>query len=1099
VPGSSFLQAFAEFFVDKSPFDRSVKEILSDADKTGKSIERSFSEGFKRGLQGGGELVEKIGEISGKVASAISSPWAAAAAVGALAFTELIKSTEAALEFDREFTKVRVLLTGSNGEIQETRRQIFQVAGGLISASEAAGVYRRAFLNTGSREAAAEIGRVAVELARVTDAAPIDTVRLLGDVLDATNQKLDQADDVAGKLFMLMKSGGGDVSQMSGGFLHLVDTAGSLGIRLEEVLAALDRLGKVSGARPETNIRALDMALTALDANAQKLREQGIDLREVVKTGGLVGALQALNVATNGSREGLRELNIQGRQSGVVFEALNDVAKDNGAAWRTLTEQYKEAGKADLSAALQKNLQAASSDLDVFKRKLEEGRTRRGLSLLDALGFSEDMDPKKVTAALEEVVRRIEVLKARVEQLTPKGERSTLDPRLGAAERELGDLFKRRAALQAIKDVQDRATKATQDATDALKGQTQAKVDAAAATEHLNKVAISNLSTVERLSKATGISAEVLRGSSAVRLQAQNLVDTIAKLGADAAARQEDLLQADVTRNQQRVQSSLSTTLAIGESERTLEVERARIEGRAAQGLESLLALRKKTAEEGAQAELKALDEITASQTRAAETRLDEMRARAQEMKSRPGFQDNLALRQQVAQLEDQIDQAEANLVKLQADAGTKRVVTEQKVQQELAQIRQKAFADRRAQIQEEQRLDDQLFAHRLAMGQATIQEEIDRARVLSMDPDRTQEERFKFAEQARNREHQAQLELADFLKSVNQLTLRDYVEFQQALTDATKRGTQERLDAEKRLADAVKAMRQAAAATTTSIFDLAFSASEKRRNAALDAEIQRLQDQLEQEKQSATPEPFGPRQLGAGNPAPEDRIKQLEREKQRPIALTPQGALDEFTKARQEAFGAAQALGRGEPITQEQFKQIQTLSALDQDLAMFGGGLQGATTALQEFVKALFVPVGKELQDRGVGSPLNPVAGEDPGAGLLRARAAADLAGIAAGANLPYGSSADLGAARTAIQAAYGSTPPLSQPGTTAPDLSGARQQAGSSEAGARFKAGLEAGAADFTGQTNFDTLGRQLAQAMYTSLYDKLTKDLETEASRL
>lgn len=1128
-----FLQAFAKFFVDKSQFDKSLKGVVDDTEKAGKKVEDVFAKGFKRGLHQSGEALDEIGQKVGKFVGIITSPWALAAAGAVLLADQLIETGKAALEFDREYTKVRVLLDGTPAELRAVKQDLLGVSTELATGAEFAGVYRRALLDLGNTDAARQVALVAVQLAKVSEASPTETVRLLGSILDSTGQKADQAANIAGKLFDLMKKGGGEISELSGSFLNLLDTAGSMGIRLEEVNGILIRLGEVAGASPQKNMIALNLAIAALSANSQKLREQGLDLDNAIKAEGAIGALKLLDAATGGSRERLRELGIAGRNATSVIKLLADVAKDGGQALSAAISGNTDAGATDIATTLAKRRETISTHLHEVDLMIKRAREQAGTGILDSI-FGKG-DPEKPVKELERITAEVERLEATLLQSARRNAEPSPLQRL-----QLQALLDRKAVLQATLDVEENRARAAKDAEAALTDEERATRDNAAAhaeaavttadamriagdataaytkfVEGLRQKTIQlameqkqAVAETKRLADALEIPLEKFESMGiAGRQQGQALLDARERMNAEARVRGEETLQAEVTRNLQRLQSTLSTDLAIAESERSLAQARAQVDGQVAGGLEELLALRKRVAEEGARAQLKADDEITASAVRAAQHRIDAMREQADELAQRPGFADSLDMRKQFEGLHDQIAKATAELDKLQKDAAVKRVTTEQKLQQELAKMRTDEFNARRAQIIEEQKLDDQRFAHRLAMGQVTIQEEIDRPRLLGMDPDRTAEERAKFAEQARSREKQAQQEMLDFLQAINRLTLQDAIATQQAITDATKRGTQERMDAERRLADMIKSFRQAAAAAAGSLFDLAASRVEKERNAALQAQI----DQIRAPQETARRAALSP---------DERRIEDLEKEKQKPVMLSPEQVQQEFAKARAEAMAAAATFAQGGAITPDQFKSMGSIAGINDQLSVFGGGLAGASVALEQFAQNLLKPFDQELKDRGIGqggpSMLTPSASDSPEVADIKARARADNAMTIAGPEQLGGPVPDimdqmslegLMRAREAMQRAY-PTP------ASRPDVSGAAERANAAEAGMgtaadaarradeaakQFQSGAMDGLKDAGASVDGTAVGRQIAVAIYRAVYDKLAVDIEREAARM
>lgn len=1075
MPGVEFLQAFAKFFVDKSEYDKGLDEAVKHGEDASKKIEQSFSEGFKRGFGRGGEALEELGTLAGKAAAIVTSPLAAAAAAGGLLVEQLVVSVEKGLEFDREFTKIKVLLGDNEEASHHAREAIEGVNTSLGTAVEYAKAYRSAFLNTGSAEAAEEITKVSFALAKVADADTIATTRLIGDLLDGLGKKSSDAGELAGKLFYLMKSGGGDINELGGGFLNLVDTAQTLKLPFEEIVGSLVRLGEVAGAAPQRNIQSLNIALGALEGHKSRLLEQGIDLDEVIKSEGLIGALRVLNVVTGGNREALREFGIQGRNVNAIMKLMEDTAGESGEALRTKFAEAGVAGATDLEQALATRAAAISTQVQSYKNEITKLQEATGGGILSIVqGVQNFFNPAGAPDAdFETVDQRLGELEERRRRFLEMGQtaggRGEAVIGLQLMQPEYEALLRRKAVLEATAEaewkkgeIEDRLNNTLHEETDA--------------TRQITAVEEARREQVARLADELGIAAKKIGDLGPQQLaQAEALAEASRKAFTELLVLAEETSQKEADRERQRVTGTLQANLSVAESERALEVERARMEGRQSRGLEELLALKKSTLTEGAAAELSALDEVTASQERATQARIASLREEADLIRSRPGFETNFGLRQKAVGLDAEIEKAEAALANLQGDAENKRVALAEKTHLSLTQFILEEYKLRRDKVVEAQRLDDEAFAHRLAMGGATIQEEIDRAKVMSMDPDRTSTERLKFAEQARTRERAAGREEIEFRRSLGMATLQDEITYQQQLVDATARGTQQRRDLEKRLADDVRSFRSAAASAANSLFDLAASRTEKERNAGLDAEIQRIRD--EQDRES-----------GKELSPQERRLRELEAAKRRPVELSNEDVQAQFEEARAEARRGAQIFGAGGAITPEQFKAIGTIAGIDDQLSQFGGGLAGASVALRQFAENLLVPFGEEARRRGLGqggfgtTALTPNALDDEATRNMKQDALAEIARLRA----------------NAAEAAYGwsdtTSPRMGGPGEFVPRGSQATGRSLMDDVSDGFGRGLT------EASTGGDTEGRAalLARALYVRVYDMLVTDLQREAER-
>jgi hypothetical protein len=1067
MPGIEFLQAFAKFYVDKSEFEKGLKEAPSQADSAAKKIEESFKGAMQRGFSGGTDALESLSGVAGRAASIITNPLLAVGAAGVAVAAALADGVSQAIEFDREFTKIAVLL-GDNAEKQaEVRAQIESVGGSLEKVKEFAAAYRNALINTGSTEAANEIAKVGVALSKVADSDAVRTTQLIGDLLDGLGKKSDEAADLAGKLFFLMKSGGGDVSELGGGFQTLVDTTQTLGIPFEHVIGLLSRLGDVAGASPQRNIQSLNIALGALESHKSKLLEEGLDLDAAIKAEGALGAIKVLAVATDGSREGLREFGIQGRNANAILKLIEDAAGDAGDALKTKFAEAGVAGASDLDQALAIRSQSISTQIRKAQGEIEAIRRSGGQGLLDLAqtgrqALTDFFNPALAKdASLETVSERLEEIEAARERLKEQGSKGFIAEAttgLSLLQPEYEALLKRKALLEATADVERRKAEIAERGN-------QTSKESEALTRQLAASEEARAAQAARLSGELGLSVEELKKLDPEMTRAEALAEASRKAFTELGVLAEETFQKEIQRETASLTNALQTNLQIAESERALEVARADVEGRQVDGLEELLARKRQVIEESAAAELQAIDEVAASQRRAADERIEQLQNEADLLRSRPGFETNFQLRQKAVGLDTELAKAQDALANLEADADAKRLARERKLLEDLAALRKEDFERRRANIVRNQRLDDESFQHLVATGQATIQVEIDRLKLLALDPERTHGERLKFAEQARTRERQDQQQELDFRRLLGEATLQDEIAFQQRLVDAARQGTQERRDLERKLADDVRSFRQQAASTAGTLFDQAATAEERRRNAGLETEIARLRERI------ANPELDDEQKARLNR-----RIAELQEEKTKPVELTKGLVTEEAERLRREAQENARRFGAGGAITREEFGAIGKQATLDEQLTQFGGGLQGANVALEQFARNLSVPFGEDVRRRiGGESPLTLRPGDDRETQLIKFNALADLATLRR-----EGLDNQLGAL-TGLEGSPGRRETLGS-GPTLDQIANG------------FERGLE-GAQD---PGNVEGFAASLGRSLYRRVYDQLVTDLQREAER-
>ena len=776
----------------------SIRGARAQAEAAGRDVSAGFAEGFKGGLAGIDKPLLDIGSKIGGVARLLTSPTALFIAAGTAIAAAAVKSTEKALEFDKAFRDMAVYIDPAAVSIEKLRARIEALDPKLGTATERIGALKQAFLDTGDISRAFDIEKVAAELHKITGISSESAARILGSLEDAFHETGVKAQRIGDVLLEVTKRGGGDIGELGSGFLQLADAAANLNIGIEDLGAALVTLGERAGGTPQKNIQALSMLLRTLSGNTDEFKRRGFDLKEVVKVEGFAGLLRVMEEASRGSAEQLKELGVSGR---AITQILKLASEEGVEHFNKKLGELQKTAEGSVGKSLETRAQFVSDTLERGAKVLDAAQLSFGSKILGLVRpvVKKTVDEQLVSAeaVLKKTDETIATLEKRIKG-TGDSPFAFGASRVRADKDQVEQLKKRKGELEALLDalqkskgIQDGVTDSTEKNT---KAQAKAKDESTAwqrATEALND-SLRQLDT-DRITRST---------------------DDIVK----AAGRTHEL--ADATR---------ATGLAVLEAERQIEQTRAQHEGREAQGIEELLARRKAAISEGLRDSLKALDDETKAKEQALVADRDRITSTLESRRARPNAKTDPATLQEINTLTGQLEASENKITELQEDAAQKRKTLNLKAISDRAQDDAKAFGDRQQQMQHEVQLEEDSFRRRKAIGEATVLGDIARTRAQVSDPRIPEQQRIGAIESARSKEKALDQQLFDIKRTLGQANLADEVLRQAKITAAYKQGTQERLDAEKSLADKIKALREAAASAGESLLQKAASRLQER------------------------------------------------------------------------------------------------------------------------------------------------------------------------------------------------------------------------------------------------------------------------------
>lgn len=253
--------------------------------------------------------------------------------------------------------------------------------------------------------------------------------------------------------------------------------------------------------------------------------------------------------------------------------------------------------------------------------------------------------------------------------------------------------------------------------------------------------------------------------------------DTLRQLDADRVVRAaEDVAKAS-ERTVALTEATGAAEIAAMEARRQLDAVRAQSEGREVRGLEDLLAVKKRVLEETTAATLKSISDQGAASQRGLEAERDRIAGALKARQARSFSATDPQTQSEIATLTSQLEAAEAKVGESRADSLHKSKLAEIKASQDMVQHEARASQERQSlverELQQRDRIEEKSFQLRKSLGAETATSEI--------------------AHLAR-------------------------------LTEAHKGSAEQRLDAEKNLADKIKALRDASAAAGEGLLQRAAS-----------------------------------------------------------------------------------------------------------------------------------------------------------------------------------------------------------------------------------------------------------------------------------
>ena len=293
-------------------------------------------------------------------------------------------------DFQTEMANVDTQLTGlADGTLERLRQGILNLDPALGSSTQLA---RALFDALSAGVDASQAVKFVGDAARFAKAGLTDAsvaVKVMTAAMDAYGMSAAQAGEISDALFTAVRIGKTTAEELANNIGAVFPVAQNLGLSFRETTATVTQLTRVFPSASEA-VTGLRSALSNILQNAEKFKAAGIDIRNVIAKGGIVGAIDALREATGGSAEQIRDFipDVQG---------LTAVLGLMGPQYKNLTETVKEFGHTSgaTQEAFQKQQQTLDAATERFMNSLDrlvQGSAPQFLSamtqIVDALRLS---------------------------------------------------------------------------------------------------------------------------------------------------------------------------------------------------------------------------------------------------------------------------------------------------------------------------------------------------------------------------------------------------------------------------------------------------------------------------------------------------------------------------------------------------------------------------------------------------------------------------------------------------------------------------------------------------------------------------------------
>lgn len=377
--------------------------------------------------------------ISKKNAFRIAEALLLKEAIGALV-GQLQKAALEAVAFQIKLSEIRTLSTENQSSFNAWSASIERVSNafGIPQVEVAKAAYEALSAQvTRSKDGTEQFLTAAANLARVGVSDIGEAGKLLASVFNAYNISADRAEEVSAKLFVAIDRGNFTAKDLAGNFGRVETTAATLGVKFDELLAAMTTLTRqgVNASDAQTQLSNVFLKLLNPSQAAQKiLRSWGFETGQAAIAGlGFVGVLQKIQTATQGDAHALAEF---GGEMRAIRGLIGLTTRGKGEEFQQDLAEIKNDAKKRFNEAKGIRGESAGDQLTIEANKIKNFFTNDlGQSALNSLNnlvkeFGHLNDVVRIgTAVLVDIVKTygLYIITSRLASLETKVFNGTLN------------------------------------------------------------------------------------------------------------------------------------------------------------------------------------------------------------------------------------------------------------------------------------------------------------------------------------------------------------------------------------------------------------------------------------------------------------------------------------------------------------------------------------------------------------------------------------------------------------------------------------------------------------------------------------------------
>lgn len=355
--------------------ERGVDQVGDEAKKTETKLNKAFKK-MGDGVQAFGKKILKVGVAmgaTGLAASIYKSVKAASSFETKMREVSTLLGDKAEPKMKKFNEAVRKMATTTSATANELSSGLYQViSAGTKGTEDAASAMK--LLDTANKMAVAGVGGV------------LSSVDVLTTALNAWGASADQATQFSDQMFKAIELGKLTLNDLSAGLGTVASSAAGASIEFGEVNAALATM-TAAGVPPARAMTSLNAIIRVASKGSKELDKAfGETSSDILRKGGLLGVMEALEKVTEGDTIALQKLNIeQEAVTGLAvlagtgidkfrdsLEKMDDAAGSTESAYQKMSETFEFQTKKFWNVVNDVFISIGNKILPILIEKMEE-------------------------------------------------------------------------------------------------------------------------------------------------------------------------------------------------------------------------------------------------------------------------------------------------------------------------------------------------------------------------------------------------------------------------------------------------------------------------------------------------------------------------------------------------------------------------------------------------------------------------------------------------------------------------------------------------------------------------------------------------------